>query len=176
VTLAESGAAASQVAARRVFLSLGSNLGDRLAFLRAARAALATLPQVDVLASSPIYETDPQDFEAQPAFLNQVICLETTLPPSDLLRACQAIEAAHGRERSRRFGPRTLDIDILFYEGVESDDPELTLPHPRAQQRAFVMVPLADVWRWSRGMPALDVSQRAAELAREQAVRQYSDE
>jgi 2-amino-4-hydroxy-6-hydroxymethyldihydropteridine diphosphokinase len=176
VTLAESGGAALQASARRVFLSLGSNLGDRLAYLRAARAALAALPEVDLLASSPIYETDPQDYEAQPAFLNQVICLETTLPPPDLLRACQTIEAAHGRERSRRFGPRTLDIDILLYEGVESDDPELTLPHPRAQQRAFVMVPLADVWRWARGMPPFDVARRAAELAQEQAVRKYSDE
>ncbi len=165
----------ASVSVKRVFVSLGSNLGDRLSCLRAAREALGALGGVALLAASGVYETDPQDYEEQPAFLNQVVCLETTLRPLDLLHACQSIEAAQGRVRGTRFGPRTLDIDILFYEGVQSDDPELILPHPRALYRAFVMVPLADLWSLARGMPAVDVAVRAAELAGEQTVENYGE-
>ena len=96
-----------------------------------------------MLAASRLYETAPQDLADQPAFLNQVLCLETGLEPLDLLHACQAVELADGRTREVRFGPRTLDLDILLFQGVETDDPELTLPHPRMLQRAFVLVPLS---------------------------------
>ena len=160
---------------RRAFLSLGANIGDRAASLRAGREALAALPATRLVAASPIYETAPQDLEDQPPFLNQVVCLETGLEPPDLLLECQAIERAAGRVRETRFGPRTLDVDILLVEGVESDDPRLTLPHPRLWRRAFVLVPLADLWTLARDLTAVDVPALAAELRREQAVEPYRD-
>jgi 2-amino-4-hydroxy-6-hydroxymethyldihydropteridine diphosphokinase len=161
--------------ARRAFVSLGSNVGDRAGHLARAREALERQPGTAVLAASRLYETAPQDLEDQPAFVNQVLCLETALAPLDLLHACQAVELAAGRVRAVRFGPRTLDIDILLFQGVETDDPELTLPHPRMLQRAFVLVPLTEVWDCARGMPDLDVATLAAALAREQAVTPYRE-
>ena len=160
-------------AARRVFLSLGSNLGDRAATLAAAREALAALPGTSVVAVSGIYETAPQEREEQPEFLNQVVCLDTGLEPRDLLTECQRIEHEHGRTRELRFGPRTLDVDILLVQDVESRDPELTLPHPRMFRRAFVLVPLAEIWGCARGMDELDVAALAGEAARAQPVRPY---
>lgn len=163
----------SDPAARRVFLSLGSNLGDRVATLAAARDALAALPGTAVVAESGLFETAPQDLETQPEFLNQVVCVETLLEPRDLLVQCQRIEQDHGRTHELRFGPRTLDVDILLFQGVESDDPELLLPHPRMLRRAFVLVPLAQIWGKARGMPELDIPALATTAAREQAVRPY---
>jgi 2-amino-4-hydroxy-6-hydroxymethyldihydropteridine diphosphokinase len=157
----------------RVFLSLGSNLGDRLGFLTAAREALAALPATAVVAVSRIYETAPQDHVHQPAFLNLVLCLETGLQPHDLLAECQRIENEHGRERGLRFGPRSLDVDILLFQGVESEDPELMLPHPRMLRRAFVLVPLSEVWGYAWGMPDLDIAALAQAEARDQVVRPY---
>jgi 2-amino-4-hydroxy-6-hydroxymethyldihydropteridine diphosphokinase len=156
-----------------VFLSLGSNLGDRAAVLAAAREALAALPGTTVVAASRVYETAPQEHEEQPEFLNQVVCLDTGLDAHDLLAECQRIEHEHGRTRGLRFGPRTLDVDILLVQDVESRDPELTLPHPRMLRRAFVLVPLAEVWDCARGMGELDVVALATEAAREQPVRLY---
>jgi 2-amino-4-hydroxy-6-hydroxymethyldihydropteridine diphosphokinase len=164
----EGHAAGVSKAARCAFLSLGSNLGDRRLHLRRAREALAALPGTAVLAASRIYETAPQDLADQPPFLNQVVCLQTGLPPAELLAAAQAIEAVEGRVRGVRFGPRTLDVDILLIEDHQSDDPALTVPHPRMWQRAFVLVPLAEVWSLARGMPVADV----AALARDISVRQ----
>lgn len=158
---------------RRVFLSLGSNLGDRLGHLVAAREALAALPGTSLLAASRVYETAPQDFAGQPEFLNQAVCLETVLEPCELVAATQHIEVEKGRVRGRRFGPRTLDIDILLVEDVEIADLELTIPHPRLTQRAFVLVPLAEVWGWARGMPNLDVAALARATARGQTVRLF---
>jgi 2-amino-4-hydroxy-6-hydroxymethyldihydropteridine diphosphokinase len=158
---------------RRAFVSLGSNVGDRETQLRAAGESLAALPQTTVLALSAVYETAPQEFTEQPPFLNQVACVETALAPLELLRGCQAIEAVAGRMRTVRFGPRTLDIDILLYEGVEADDPELTLPHPRMWHRAFVLVPLAEIWSHAKGMPEIDVASLAATLAGEQGVERH---
>lgn len=158
---------------RRAFVSLGSNLGDRAAALRAAREALAALPATCVVAASRVYETAPQDRADQDAFLNQVVCLETGLRPLDLLHECQRIEREHGRVRTLRFGPRTLDIDILLLEDEESDDPELTVPHPRMVKRAFVLVPLAELWGHARGMPDMDVAGLAESSARQQQVRTY---
>ena len=156
--------------ARRAFLSLGSNVGDRAAHLRHGREALAALTGTRLLGSSRIYETAPQELEDQPVFLNQVVCVETVLPPSTLLAAAQSTEAAEGRERRVRFGPRTLDVDILLIEDHQSDDPALTVPHPRMWQRAFVLVPLAEVWSLARGMPAEDVPALARDLAAQQPV------
>lgn len=163
----------SEAPVRRAFLSLGSNMGDREATLAAAREALAALPGTTIVAVSGIYETAPQDREGQPEFLNQVVCLDTGLDPHDLLAECQRIEHEHGRTREFRFGPRTLDVDILLVQDVESRDPELTLPHPRMLRRAFVLVPLREIWGHARGMGELDVAALAAEAAREQPVRAY---
>ena len=157
----------------RVFVSLGSNLGDRPAFLAAAREALAAMPATAIVAVSQIYETAPQGHERQPEFLNQVLCLETGLQPHDLLAECQRIENEHGRERGLRFGPRTLDVDILLYQDVESEEPELMLPHPRMLLRAFVLAPLAEIWGGARGMPDLDIPVLAQAVARDQEVRLY---
>jgi 2-amino-4-hydroxy-6-hydroxymethyldihydropteridine diphosphokinase len=158
----------------RVFLSLGSNLDDREAYLAAARDALVALPGTSLMAASRIYETAPQGYGEQPEFLNQVVLLRTRLQPLDLLAECQRIENDHGRLRELRFGPRTLDIDILLYEGVESDDPVLRLPHPRMVRRAFVLVPLAEIWGAGAGMPDLDVAALARAAARDQAVRLFN--
>jgi 2-amino-4-hydroxy-6-hydroxymethyldihydropteridine diphosphokinase len=98
-----------------------------------------------VLAISPVYETAPVGGPAQPDYLNAVLLIQTGLPPRDLLDAIHAIEASFGRVRAERFGPRTLDIDIICYAGQVSDDPELTLPHPRAHERAFVLAPWHDL-------------------------------
>jgi 2-amino-4-hydroxy-6-hydroxymethyldihydropteridine diphosphokinase len=157
----------------RVFVSLGSNLGDRLGFLTAACEALAALPATAIVATSRIYETAPQGHERQPEFLNQVACLETGLQPRDLLAECQRIENEHGRERGLRFGPRTLDIDILLFQDVESEEPGLMLPHPRMLRRAFVLAPLAEIWGCARGMPDLDIAVLAQAVARDQAVRLF---
>jgi 2-amino-4-hydroxy-6-hydroxymethyldihydropteridine diphosphokinase len=158
---------------RRVFVSLGSNLGDRVETLAAAREALAALPATSIVAASRLYETAPQEREDQPDFLNQVVCLDTGLEPYDLLHECQRIELDHGRIREVRFGPRTLDVDILLVQDVESDDPELMLPHPRMLRRAFVLVPLAEIWSCARGMPGPDVPALADLAAREQPVRPF---
>lgn len=163
------------LATKRAFLSIGSNLGDRAALLAAAREALAALPATVVVAASHIYETAPQERHDQPAFLNQVVVVDTGLQPLDLLHECQRIESEHGRRREERFGPRTLDVDILLFQDVESDDPALTLPHPRIARRAFVLVPLGEVWSLARGMPDYDVAGLARALSREQAVRLYQD-
>ena len=127
----------------RAYIGLGSNLGDSLATLRAAARRLAGLGAV--AATSPVYETDPVGLEHQPRFLNAVLALDTTLEPGDLLDALLAIEADFKRVRGVRWGPRTLDLDLLWYEGARLDGERLTLPHPRAHQREFVLRPLADI-------------------------------
>lgn len=130
----------------RAVLGLGGNLGDRAANLSAAVKALEHLPGTRVTALSSLYETAPVGYADQPDFLNRVAVVETSLSPRALLGSCLGIEAALGRVRGRRFGPRVVDIDLLLYEGVASGDPELTLPHPRMMERAFVLVPLAELF------------------------------
>ena len=132
----------------RAVLSVGSNLGDRLGTLQGCVQAIGGLPETDVLAISPVYETAPVGGPAQPDYLNAVLIAGTGLAPLDLLAATQRIEADFGRVRtegSERFGPRTLDIDIISYAEEVSDDPVLTLPHPRAHERAFVLAPWHDI-------------------------------
>ena len=129
----------------RVVLSVGSNLGDRLGTLQGCVHAISGLPETEVLAVSPDYETAPVGGPAQPDYLNAVLIVATGLPPQDLLAATQRIEAGFGRTRAERFGPRTLDIDIIGYGDQVSDDPVLTLPHPRAHERAFVLAPWHDL-------------------------------
>ena len=130
----------------RVFLALGGNLGEpRQAFAAAARK-LQHHPQVKLVAAAPLYRTPPVGGPAdQPDYLNTVIELETDLSPQQLLAFCRKIEDAAGRTRSVHWGARTLDLDILFYAQHVITTPELTLPHPRLQQRHFVLLPLADL-------------------------------
>ncbi|MDH6451923.1 MULTISPECIES: 2-amino-4-hydroxy-6-hydroxymethyldihydropteridine diphosphokinase [unclassified Streptomyces] len=132
---------------KRAVLSLGSNLGNRLETLQGAIDALEDTPGVRVKAVSPVYETEPWGVAAdsQPSYFNAVVVLKTTLPPSSLLERAHAVEEAFNRVRDERWGPRTLDVDIVAYAETVSDDPVLTLPHPRAHERAFVLVPWHDV-------------------------------
>lgn len=128
----------------RAFVGLGANLGDARNTLHEAARALAALPHTRWVAGSPLYRSAPVDAQG-PDFFNAVAELRTTLAPLVLLRALQAIEQAHGRERPFRHAPRTLDLDLLLVDDQASDDPVLTLPHPRAHQRAFVLRPLLDL-------------------------------
>jgi 2-amino-4-hydroxy-6-hydroxymethyldihydropteridine diphosphokinase len=133
---------------QRVVLAVGSNLGDRLGTLQGCVQAIGGLPDTDVLAISPVYETAPVGGPAQPDYLNAVLIVSTGLPPLGLLAAAQGIETEFGRVRppgAERFGPRTLDIDVISYGELLSGDPVLTLPHPRAHERAFVLAPWHDI-------------------------------
>ncbi len=132
----------------QICLALGSNLGDRLANLRAALAALA--PDVRVTAVSPVYETAPAYVADQPRFLNAALRGGTALDPAALLAHVKAIEQRVGRRPARRYGPRVVDIDILFHGQTVLATPELTIPHPLMAERRFVLQPLADIagdWR-----------------------------
>jgi 2-amino-4-hydroxy-6-hydroxymethyldihydropteridine diphosphokinase len=128
----------------RVVLALGSNLGDRLGALQSAVDALAAAGGLEVVAVSPVYETAPVGGPSQPDYLNAVLIAETSLPPHGILRRTQAVEAALHRTREVRWGPRTLDVDVIAYGDEVSADPALTLPHPRAHERAFVLAPWHD--------------------------------
>ncbi len=132
-------------AERQVVLALGSNLGDRLAMLQAGIDALAAEPGLAVTAVSAVFQTAPVGGPAQPDYLNAVLLALSALPARSILRRCQAAEAAAGRVRTVTWGPRTLDVDIIACGSEVSDDPELTLPHPRAHERAFVLAPWQDV-------------------------------
>lgn len=129
---------------RPVVLALGSNLGDRLANLRAGLGVLSATGEITVTAVSPVYETAPVGGPDQPDYLNAVVLGTTTRPARAVLRLAQAAEQAAGRVRSVRWGPRTLDVDVIAVGDERSDDAELTLPHPRARERAFVLVPWLD--------------------------------
>lgn len=127
-------------------LAFGTNLGDREKNLSHAIDAVELLCETKVLRVSRVYETDPVGYTDQPDFLNCVAAIETQLSPHALLGACLGIEAAMGRLRGVRNGPRVIDIDLLLYENAQSDESELILPHPRMMERAFVLYPLADVY------------------------------
>ncbi|MFJ3518658.1 MULTISPECIES: 2-amino-4-hydroxy-6-hydroxymethyldihydropteridine diphosphokinase [unclassified Streptomyces] len=128
-------------------IALGANLGNRLETLQGAIDALGDTPGMRVKAVSPVYETEPWGVEpgSQPSYLNAVLAVKTTLPPSSLLERAHAVEEAFDRAREERWGPRTIDVDIVAYADRVSDDPVLTLPHPRAHQRAFVLAPWHDI-------------------------------
>lgn len=129
--------------AATVFISLGANLGDRAAAIQRAVGELTVLGPVEAV--SPIYETEPVDYVEQPLFLNAVVRLRTTRPPEDVLATLHLIEQQAGRERTLRYAPRPLDLDLLIYDDLIRDEPVLTLPHPRLHERAFVLVPLHDL-------------------------------
>src|SRR5919198_368723 len=128
-------------------VALGGNVGDVRATLHRAIAALCDGKEVRLLARSSDYRTPPWGVEDQPAFVNLCIAVETALHPRMLLERAQAVERKLGRERGkeRRWGPRPIDIDLLAYDGLVLDTPDLTLPHPRLLERAFVLVPLAEI-------------------------------
>jgi 2-amino-4-hydroxy-6-hydroxymethyldihydropteridine diphosphokinase len=130
----------------RVFVALGSNLGDREAHLRRARARLAGLPRTRLLAATRVEETAPLGSIPQGPYLNQMVLLETALQPRALLEHCLAIERESGRIRGERWGPRTLDLDIVRMESRQVDEPGLTVPHPELPNREF----------WQRELAALD--------------------
>jgi 2-amino-4-hydroxy-6-hydroxymethyldihydropteridine diphosphokinase len=132
-------------APRQAFVGAGANLGDRAATLAGALARLQSWPGITYVESSSVRETAPVGVVDQPNFLNAVVGLETTLSPEALLAALQEIERAFGRVRTRRWGPRTLDLDLLAYEHERRHTPELELPHPRIWEREFVMTPLREL-------------------------------
>lgn len=138
------GAGVTRGAGVIAFLGLGSNLGDRARMLSAARDRLSG-PDVRILARSHVYESPPWGMTDQPPFLNQVIEVETTLPAPRLLARCREIEDALGRVRRERWGPRTIDIDVLLYGDLVIQTPDLVVPHAELRRRAFVLVPLAEL-------------------------------
>ncbi|MDK9710388.1 2-amino-4-hydroxy-6-hydroxymethyldihydropteridine diphosphokinase [Acidaminobacter sp.] len=158
----------------RAYLGLGSNLGDKVENLREAVRLIGEGPQTQVVAKSSLYATAPVGYLDQDDFVNGVIEIETGLTPEALLALCQSVEQSLRRVRLIRWGPRTIDVDVLLYQGVVSSDPVLTLPHPRMHERAFVLVPLAEldaglevsgktVEAWLVGLEAGDI-QRLEEI------------
>jgi 2-amino-4-hydroxy-6-hydroxymethyldihydropteridine diphosphokinase len=129
----------------RAYIALGSNLGDRAGHLARARTRLAGLPGIALLAASSIEETAPLGGMEQPAYLNQMVALDTTLSPVELLEACRRIEAEAGRERRERWAPRTLDLDLVRYGTLSLRQPGLTLPHPGLVARDFWQRELAEL-------------------------------
>ena len=126
-----------------VYLSLGSNLGNRTANLKEAISSLA--PQMEVKAKSKVYETPPWGYKDQPNFLNQVVKVQTYLEPLLLLKHIKRLEVALGREKTFQYGPRLIDIDILFYDDLVFESPALVIPHPHLHERGFVLLPMMDI-------------------------------
>ncbi|CAM4516905.1 2-amino-4-hydroxy-6-hydroxymethyldihydropteridine diphosphokinase [Paenibacillus endophyticus] len=127
------------------YIALGSNMGNREQLLLSAISLIDEHPSIKVNRVSGLYETDPVGYTEQPPFLNMVLAVQSTLSPIELLRQLLAFEQQLGRVRQIRWGPRTIDLDLLLYDNVRMDQEELTLPHPRMMERAFVLVPLHDV-------------------------------
>ena len=146
---------------RATYLSLGANLGNREETLREAVRRIGAAESVELTAVSSVYETEPWGKLDQPRFLNLAVAVETTLSPEAFLALAQKIEKELGRVRHERWGARTIDIDVLCFEGVERNTPELTLPHPYMTERAFVLVPLAEI------APALAVKGKTVEAWRD---------
>lgn len=126
-------------------IALGSNLAEPARQVRAALSALEAHPQIQIEKTSSLYLTAPVGYDNQPDFVNAVCSVRTSLDGVSLLAVLNRIEADFGRERTFRNAPRTLDLDIIDFDGISSDDPHLTLPHPRAHERSFVMKPLAEI-------------------------------
>jgi 2-amino-4-hydroxy-6-hydroxymethyldihydropteridine diphosphokinase len=130
---------------QRCFIALGANLGDPVATVNAAILALRELPQTEFIAASSLYRTAPVGLKHQPDFINAVVEVIAVSPAPTFLETLFAIESRFGRQRSVKNAPRTLDLDLLLYGDAVSDDPQLTLPHPRLHERAFVLAPLAEI-------------------------------
>ena len=154
----------------RSFLGIGSNLGDRLSNLQRAADLLTGSDGIRLVACSRVYETDPVGGVAQPDFLNVVVEVETDLAARDLLAACLRVERELGRVRDVRWGPRTVDVDLLIYDRVEIEEPDLVVPHPRMHERSFVMMPLLEL----DPDPMLPSGIRAADAAPSGGVRLFA--
>jgi 2-amino-4-hydroxy-6-hydroxymethyldihydropteridine diphosphokinase len=144
----------------RAYVALGANLGDRLGSLQRAVGLLDAVDGIDVVRSSRVFETAPVG-PPQPDFLNAVIEVRTSLEPRALLRACRSVERDLGRQRHERWGPRTIDVDVLTYDDRDVDEPDLRIPHPRMHERAFVLVPLGEL----DADPPLPGGRRLAEVS-----------
>lgn len=129
----------------RALIAFGGNLGAVKATLQSGRAALAELPDTKVIASSLLYRTAPVGPPGQPDYLNAVVSIETTFQPMELLATLHEIEHRHGRIRKEHWGARTLDLDLLAYDDLKIDEPDITIPHPRMAERVFVLRPLCDI-------------------------------
>lgn len=127
-------------------ISMGSNIGNRIENLNAAVRAIAKLPDVKIINASSVYETEPVDCEEDDMYLNAAILVEANISPQMLLGECLGIEAAMGRIRTKKNAPRIIDLDLILYDGFKTESFELTLPHPRMLERAFVMAPLLDLY------------------------------
>lgn len=157
---------------REALIGVGSNLGDRQAALVAAVTALRSRAGIFEIVASSIYETAPVGVQDQPKFLNAVIAIRTSFTPEALLQTLQEIEQSLGRVRRERWGPRTLDLDLLAYEGEKRTSANLTLPHPRMHERGFVMIPLRELLTDGRYVRAHEWT----ELRREAVASASSDE
>jgi len=158
----------------RAAIALGANVGDPAAQVREAVAELAALPATRLVARSALYRTAPMGLLDQPAFVNACALVETGLAPRALLEALLAIERRHGRERGVPNGPRTLDLDIVLYGDAALHEPGLTVPHPRAHERAFVLAPLLDVWP-DAVIPGRGAAAALRERVRDQAVERLAE-
>ncbi|MEE9313715.1 MAG: 2-amino-4-hydroxy-6-hydroxymethyldihydropteridine diphosphokinase [Rhizobiaceae bacterium] len=130
---------------KKVWLGLGGNIGDVTSAMGVALRGLDAAKEIKVARVSSVYKTPPWGVTDQPWFHNCCAEIQTSLAPEELLDACQAVEKVGKRERVIRWGPRTIDVDILLFEGVMQTEPRLTIPHPRMMERAFVLVPLAEI-------------------------------
>lgn len=127
-------------------IALGTNLGNRIENVNAAVRAVARLSGVDIIKASSVYETEPVDCGEGEKFYNAALLVETEISPATLLGECLGIEAAMGRVRNKKNAPRIIDLDLILYDGFKSESFELTLPHPRAMERAFVLAPLSELY------------------------------
>ncbi|HUC92979.1 MAG TPA: 2-amino-4-hydroxy-6-hydroxymethyldihydropteridine diphosphokinase [Paenibacillus sp.] len=157
---------AAEAAWPEAYVALGSNLGDRMDMLTEALGRIHRHPDMSVIRVSGIYETDPVGYADQPAFLNMAAAVRSRLEPVGLLRALLDIERQLGRVRTMRNGPRTIDLDLLYMQNIIMTSEELTLPHPRMMDRAFVLVPLRDVLKDASPL------KEAVEAAAREALRQ----
>ncbi|WP_419960544.1 2-amino-4-hydroxy-6-hydroxymethyldihydropteridine diphosphokinase [Psychrobacillus sp. BM2] len=128
-----------------VFISLGSNIGNRFGYLQQAVRLLQQVERMNVVNVSSVYETDPVGYEDQAAFLNMVVEIKTSLTPHEILKKCNEIEAQLGRTREIHWGPRTVDLDILLYNEENMKTQDLIIPHPRMMERGFVLIPLVEL-------------------------------
>jgi 2-amino-4-hydroxy-6-hydroxymethyldihydropteridine diphosphokinase len=152
------------------YIALGSNIGDRERFLSDAIQQLGEHQQIAVTGRSSIYETEPVGVTDQAAFLNMAVEVQTTLTPEQLFTVMLQVEQNLGRTRELRWGPRTIDLDLLLYDDVSQDDPRLILPHPRMMERAFVLIPLAEVMHAHHSQQAAELAEHAERLNRKEVV------
>ncbi|MFD2444282.1 2-amino-4-hydroxy-6-hydroxymethyldihydropteridine diphosphokinase [Bacillus sp. CGMCC 1.16607] len=153
----------------QAFISLGSNIEDRLHYLESAVNEIGNHEQIEVVKISSIYETDPVGYTDQDLFLNMVISVVTKLTPEELLSECQKIEWELGRKREIRWGPRTIDLDILLYNQENMETEKLVIPHPRMHERAFVLVPFLEIASDLYASPFSDIN--INELQEKEGVR-----